>query len=143
MLQRLGHLLVSMSSSCPLDDTAVGLRHHYNQSATGRRSDSQSVTGTYRTPLSGPTNHIFGTTVPSVSLSCILLPLWSPEFSHPLISILYLLCSSPFSGKRKKEKKVTLKYLKRKNESRYKCSSIPAHTNNMSLKTPRDDIAIM
>lgn len=70
------------SSPCPLDDTAVGLWHHHNQSATGMGSESQSITGTYRPPLSGPANHIFGTTVPSVSLSCVLLPLSFPIY-HP------------------------------------------------------------
>lgn len=71
MWQHPGHFLEC--SFCLLDDTAVGLQHHHNQSATGTVSDNQSITGTYRLSLSGPTNHLFGTTMPSVSLSCILL----------------------------------------------------------------------
>lgn len=110
-------------SPCPLDDTTVGLRHHHNQSVTGTGSDSQSITGTYRLPLSGPTNHIFGPTVPSVSLSCALLsfPICLPR-CWPLSHLRLSSMSSPDSVYlsfflEKDRRKERAKYLKRKKET--------------------------
>lgn len=150
MSRRPGQLLLLESSSCPLDDTSVGLRRHRNQSATGTGSDSQSITGTYRTPLSSWTNHIFGTTAPSVLLSCVLLP---PSVG---LFLMLSLASSPssvylsLSGKKERKKKTgwntwTEKKWDRREDARTSAplasgwpAKIPAHTNNRSLKTPRD-----
>lgn len=84
-----GHLLVESFPPCLLDDTAVGLGHHHNQSATGRTSDSQSVTGTYRNLLSCPTNHLFGTRVSSLSLTCVLFRLVFPTRSSFMSDLLF------------------------------------------------------
>lgn len=88
LLECLGPPAGLESSPCPLDDTVVGQRRHYSESTTGRRSDSQSVTGTYRTPVSDPANHILGITVQSVSLCCVLLSVWFPISSFLSSSLL-------------------------------------------------------
>lgn len=88
LLECLGPPASLESSPCPLDDTVVGQRRHRSESTTGRGSDSQSVIGTYRTPVSDPANHILGFTVLSVSLRCVLLSLWFPISSSLSSSLL-------------------------------------------------------
>lgn len=120
-----GHLLVESFPPCLLDDTAVGLGHHHNQSATGWRSDSQSVTGTYRNPLSSPTNHLFGTRVASLSLTCVLFRLVFPTclsfMSDLLFGCLILSCfpRSVYLFLEMGRYWATMRYLKKNEQDRW------------------------
>lgn len=88
---------------CLLDDAAVGLQHHLSQLATGRGSDGQSVTGTYKTPQIGPIRSLAHCAI-SITVSCSssLPHFWPP--SQPLISGLSSAVYLSFSGKRKTKK---------------------------------------
>lgn len=86
LLERLGPPAGLESSPCPLDDTVVGQHRHYSESTTGRRSDSQSVIGTYRTPVSDPANYILGITAVCIAVLCTSLSLVSYFFFFVIFS---------------------------------------------------------